>query len=82
MDFSLTKEQQDFKRAAREFAEKEFPVVAQKCDEEEKMDMSLLKKARELGFVGVHIPERYGGFGMNYLKSLRFTRGPKRSKRS
>jgi acyl-CoA dehydrogenase len=68
MDFSLTKEQQDFRKAAREFAEKEFPQVAQQCDEQEKMDMSLLKKARELGFVGVNIPEQYGGFGMNYLE--------------
>ena len=68
MDFSLSKEQQDIKMAAREFAEKEFPQVAQECDENEKMDMALLKKARELGFVGTHLPEEYGGFGMSYLE--------------
>jgi len=73
MDFSLSKEQQDFKKAAREFAEKEFPLVAQQCDEQEKMDLNLLKKARELGFVGVHIPEQYGGFGMNYLEKALIT---------
>lgn len=73
MDFSLTKEQQDFRKAAREFAEKEFPLVARQCDEQEKMDMPLLKKARGLGFVGVHIPEAYGGFGMNYLEKALIT---------
>ncbi|MFH0845501.1 MAG: acyl-CoA dehydrogenase family protein, partial [Pseudomonadota bacterium] len=73
MDFSLTKEQKDIKKAAREFAEKEFPLVAKECDENEKMDLSLLKKARELGFVGVHIPEAYGGFGMSYFDKALIT---------
>ncbi len=73
MDFSLSKEQQDIKTAAREFAEKEFPRVAQECDENEKMDMPLLKKARELGFVGNHLPEEYGGFGMSYFEKALIT---------
>ena len=73
MDFSLTKEQQDVKKAAREFAEKEFPLVAKECDENEKMDLSLLRKARQLGFVGVHIPEEYGGFGMSYFEKALIT---------
>ena len=60
MDFELTKEQKDIKMAAREFAEGEFPPVAKQCDEEEKLDMDLLEKARELGFVGAYIPEEYG----------------------
>jgi hypothetical protein len=32
MDFKLSKEQQDIKLAAREFAEGEFPPVAKECD--------------------------------------------------
>jgi len=47
MDFELSKEQQDIKSAAREFAEKEFTLVAKQCDEEEKLDMALLEKARK-----------------------------------
>jgi alkylation response protein AidB-like acyl-CoA dehydrogenase len=58
---------------AREFAEKEFPQVAQECDEHEKMDMALLKKARELGFVGTHLPEEYGRFGMSYFEEALIT---------
>ncbi len=73
MDFQLTKEQISIKKAAREFAEKTFPQVAKECDENEKMDLSLIDKARELGFVGSYIPEEYGGFGMGFLDKALIT---------
>jgi alkylation response protein AidB-like acyl-CoA dehydrogenase len=69
MDFNLTKEQRDIKKAARDFAEGEFPNIAKECDREEKADRSIMKKACELGFVGVFIPEEYGGAGYGYLES-------------
>jgi alkylation response protein AidB-like acyl-CoA dehydrogenase len=67
MDFQLSKEQQGIKRAAREFAEGELAPVAKECDEKEKLDMRLLAKARELGFVGTYIPEEYGGPGLGFF---------------
>jgi alkylation response protein AidB-like acyl-CoA dehydrogenase len=69
MDFRLSDIQQDIKNAAREFAEGEFAKVAQECDRNEQTDMSLLKKARELGFVGVFIDEKYGGMGLGFLEA-------------
>lgn len=69
MDFKLTKEQLAIQKAAREFAEKEFPLVAQEFDKEEKFDLALLEKARELGFVGAIIPEEYGGFGLGFFEN-------------
>lgn len=69
MDFGLTEVQKDIKKAAREFAEGEFPKVAQECDRAEKPDMELLQKARELGFVGIFIDEKYGGMGLGYLET-------------
>ncbi|MBN2031668.1 MAG: acyl-CoA/acyl-ACP dehydrogenase [Deltaproteobacteria bacterium] len=69
MDFNLTKEQRDIKKAARDFAEGEFPEIAKECDREEKTDRSIMKKACKLGFVGVFIPEEYGGAGYGYLES-------------
>lgn len=69
MDFNLTKEQRDIKKAARDFAEGEFPDIAKECDREEKADRNLMRKACELGFVGVFIPEEYGGAGYGYLES-------------
>ena len=49
MDFELSKEQQDIKQAAREFALGEFPDRALEFDREETFDYALWKKACELG---------------------------------
>ena len=68
MNFDLTDEQKDIIKAAREFAEKEFPDLAQECDREEKSPKHLWEKACELGFVGVFIPETYGGAGLGFLE--------------
>jgi alkylation response protein AidB-like acyl-CoA dehydrogenase len=68
MDFELSKEQKDIARAAREFAEGEFPDRAEEFDRDETFDESLHKKAAELGFVGTFIKEEYGGPGMGMLE--------------
>jgi alkylation response protein AidB-like acyl-CoA dehydrogenase len=68
MNFDLTDEQKDIIKAAREFAEKEFPQVSHESDREEKSPKDLWKKACGLGFVGVFIPEAYGGAGLGYLE--------------
>lgn len=68
MDFELTDEQKDIQKAAREFAEKSFPEVAEECDLNETFPRELWKKACELGFVGVFIDEAYGGAGLGFLE--------------
>ena len=73
MDFDLTKDQQDIKKAAREFAEGEFPEIAQECDQQEKYPRDLVTKAAELGFVGINFPEEYGGSGYGYLEKCLIT---------
>ena len=62
MDFSLSKEQMDIKRAAAEFAQGEFkPELAQECELNHRFPMAVFKKAGELGFVGLDYPEEIGG---------------------
>jgi alkylation response protein AidB-like acyl-CoA dehydrogenase len=68
MSFSLTKEQMDIQRAAREFAEGEFREVARELDSKEEFDDRLWKKAAQLGFLAVFVPEEYGGLGLGYLE--------------
>lgn len=68
MDFDLSKDQMDIKKAAREFAEGEFPEIAEACDREERYPQGLVKKAADLGFVGISLPEEYGGSGYGYLE--------------
>jgi alkylation response protein AidB-like acyl-CoA dehydrogenase len=68
MLFSLTKEQRDIVRAARKFAQGEFPDRALEFDREETFDFDLWKRACELGFVGVFIDQAYGGAGMGFME--------------
>ena len=68
MDFTLTKEQKDIVQAARQFALGEFPDRAVEFDREETFDLAIWRKACELGFVGAHIPEKYGGAGYGYFE--------------
>jgi alkylation response protein AidB-like acyl-CoA dehydrogenase len=70
MNFELTDEQRDIKKAAREFAEGMFPEVAEECDLNETFPRALWKKACDLGFVGVFIDEAYGGPGLGLLENI------------
>jgi acyl-CoA dehydrogenase len=69
MNFALTEVQKDIQKAAREFAEKEFPEVARECDEKEEFPSKLWKKACELDFIGVFIKEEYGGAGLGFTEA-------------
>ncbi len=70
MDFELTQDQKDIKNAAREFAVNEFTKErAEEYDRNEEFPFDLWKKACELGFIGVHFPEEYGGAGMGVLEN-------------
>jgi alkylation response protein AidB-like acyl-CoA dehydrogenase len=68
MDFDLSKEQKDIQRAARDFAEGEFTDVARDYDLHETLPMAILNKARRLGFIGLFVPEEYGGPGFGFLE--------------
>jgi alkylation response protein AidB-like acyl-CoA dehydrogenase len=69
MDFKLNNEQQEIKRAVREFAEKEFtPELALEYDQKEEFPMPLYKKAAQLGITSMRIPQEYGGQGYGVLE--------------
>ncbi|MDI6762341.1 MAG: acyl-CoA dehydrogenase family protein [Thermodesulfobacteriota bacterium] len=71
MDFQLSDEQKDVQRAAREFAQGEFdPDLALELDQSGKPPESLWKKAAQLGFIGIHYPEEFGGQGMGLFESV------------
>ena len=60
-NITISEEQEAFRKAVREFAEKELAPVAQKIDKENQMDMRLVKRAADLGLFGIPFPEEYGG---------------------
>ena len=65
MNFSLTEEQQIIQAAAREFAQNEIAPIAAKFDESGEFPEASIRAAGELGFMGVEIPEEYGGAGLD-----------------
>lgn len=67
MNFSITSEQMDIQKAARDFAQGEFPKWAREADVNEECPKILYKQAAELGFLGLFFPEEYGGAGLGYL---------------
>ena len=70
MDFELTDEQRDIQQAAREFAQGEFDrELALELERSHAFPKSIWKKACELGFIGLHFPEAYGGQGLGILEN-------------
>jgi len=71
MDFSLTREQRDIKLAAREFASGELTAErAMEHELEHRFPRELYRKAAELGFVGLDLPEAVGGGGMGVTENV------------
>lgn len=62
MEFKLNTEQDAIQKAAREFAKGEFDKeVALNHERDHAFPEAIWKKACELGFLGLHFPEAYGG---------------------
>ena len=67
MDFHLTPEQELFRKSAREFAEKELEPLAATLDREHRFPIESLRKLGELGYLGMSVPESYGGINADAL---------------
>ncbi|MFS8513052.1 MAG: acyl-CoA dehydrogenase family protein [Planifilum fulgidum] len=65
-DFSYSEEQLAVKKMVRKFVDKEIMPYIQEWDAKQHFETSLLKKLADLGLMGVCIPEKYGGQGMDY----------------
>ena len=67
VDFSLTDEQRELQRTARTFAEREILPRVAELDAKAEYDRSIYERMGAAGFLGLPIPERYGGAGMDYI---------------
>jgi alkylation response protein AidB-like acyl-CoA dehydrogenase len=69
----LTEEQREIQRTAREFAQAEIAPYSAAWDRDSYFDRSLIGKMGELGFLGMMLPEEYGGLALpttTYLVAL------------
>lgn len=69
MDFELTEEQRMFQDMARKFAEKEILPSLKENERREKFDSGIIKKLASQGLLAPHIPQEYGGLGLDYVTS-------------
>jgi alkylation response protein AidB-like acyl-CoA dehydrogenase len=67
MDFELTQEQKMFKDLARKFAEQEILPSLREYEKEGKQHRENIRKLGALGLIGLHIPQDYGGLGLDYV---------------
>jgi alkylation response protein AidB-like acyl-CoA dehydrogenase len=65
MNFDLTEEQIAIRDAAKDFAETEIAPSAVERDIKGEFPTEIIKKLGELGFMGMMIPEEWGGAGMD-----------------
>jgi alkylation response protein AidB-like acyl-CoA dehydrogenase len=67
----LTEEQRMIAQTCRDFIETEVHPIASKIDAPDIMLMkATLKKAGQLGLMGISIPEEYGGFGQSFVTQM------------
>ncbi|HSN25501.1 MAG TPA: acyl-CoA dehydrogenase [Kofleriaceae bacterium] len=67
MDFQPTEDQLAVQNTAREFAQAEVLPKAAEIDREHRHPAELVKRMAELGFLGIAVPEQWGGAGMDHV---------------
>ncbi|MEV7116856.1 acyl-CoA dehydrogenase family protein [Kitasatospora griseola] len=67
MDLELTEEQAAVRELAAGFADREIVPFAAAWDRAESIDLGIVKKLGALGFLGLTLPEEYGGSGGDHL---------------
>jgi alkylation response protein AidB-like acyl-CoA dehydrogenase len=67
MDFSLSSEHHMAQKLAGDFASREVVPVIREYDRKQVMPDFILPRMAELGLLGICLPVRYGGQGLDYL---------------
>jgi alkylation response protein AidB-like acyl-CoA dehydrogenase len=67
MDFRVSAEHEQLRRAVREFARAEIAPHVLAWDEANEFPFEVVKKLGGLGYLGSVFPEEYGGAGLDYI---------------
>lgn len=70
MNFDLSEDHIKIKNLARDFAENVIKPKARELDEKEEFSVEITKQMADLGFLGITVPEEYGGMGLDYLSYI------------
>jgi alkylation response protein AidB-like acyl-CoA dehydrogenase len=69
MDFELTSEQQMWREAVHDFADKEVRSRARETDEQARFNWEAVRKMGPLGLLGLNVPEEFGGTGVDAVSA-------------
>jgi alkylation response protein AidB-like acyl-CoA dehydrogenase len=67
MNLQLNEQQKMIQETVRNFAEHEIAPIAAELDELGEFPYDTIKKMGQLGFMGIEVPERYGGADMDAI---------------
>lgn len=67
MDFEYTDEQRMFRKLAHDFVERVVLPNAREIDRQDRFPVEWLKEMASLGFLGLTVPEKYGGLGVDRI---------------
>jgi alkylation response protein AidB-like acyl-CoA dehydrogenase len=67
VNFELSAEQQEIHERAAEFADRELAHYAADLDREDRVPFETLEKLAQMGFMGLCVPEEYGGAGSDFI---------------
>jgi len=71
MDFNLNEQQRALKETAKKFADNELKDIALEIERnDEPLGREILKRYADLGFLGVNLPEEYGGAGLSHFEAV------------
>ncbi|MET9700311.1 acyl-CoA dehydrogenase family protein [Streptomyces sp. NPDC006529] len=73
MNLELSEEQTAVRRLARDFADREIAPYAAAWDRTESVDRGIVEKLGSVGFLGLTVPEEYGGSGGDHLSYVLVT---------
>jgi alkylation response protein AidB-like acyl-CoA dehydrogenase len=66
----LSEDEQLFRDSCRSFAEERIQPLVRKMDEDAKLEQSIIPQLFELGLMGIHIPEDFGGGSGSFFMSV------------
>lgn len=71
MDFQLSDEQRQLQDSARRYAHEKLRGIAEQIEHSgNPPDHALIREYADMGFLGINVPEEYGGLGLGNLEAL------------
>lgn len=70
MHLHFTEEQEMMRKMVRDFAQNEVAPEVERMELEDRFPEEIIKKMGELGLLGIPVPEKFGGAGMDYVSYI------------